>query len=284
MKVTRRLTIVAVALTGTLTLTGCSIIEDFIPGNEQPTVTVFDEPDTAANSDLDENDSGLPVIGELDNETSGTAEDAPGTDSSGTTGSPQPTVPATPATATNTTVEETFTMLDTIIQITRNTCTVNDTLGLIAETTTETFPAVPNSKPVTYTIMHVPESEKIVNTRTIAYYTTENGISPEILEDYTPTACFLTDGFSGLRKNFTEEDLALTAPAPDNITLTQTANTYQVKANNKQYTITVDRNQISKVVILDTENRTLITNVIVKASISKSDTKNFESLYYFTTS
>lgn len=283
MKVTRRLTIVAAALAGTLTLTGCSIIEDFIPGDEQPTITVFDEPETATNSNLDENDSGLPVIGETDNESSDTADDVPAADSSDTS-SPQPTAPAATATVTNTTVEETFTMLDTIIQIARNTCTVNDALGFIAETTTETFPAAPNSKPVIYTIMHVPESEKIVNTRTIAYYTTENGISPEILEDYTPTACFLTDGFSGLRKNFIEEDLALTAPAPANITLTQTANTYQVKANKKQYTITVDRNQISKVVILDTENRTLTTNVIVNASISKSDANNFESLYYFTTS
>lgn len=248
----------ATALAAALTLSGCSVIEDFLPQEEQPTLNVFDEeaePTPSEESIFDE-----PAIVEEP-----ATEQEPSDDTTSDESAPV-------ATSGPQTIGELYTNLDALVLSVENACLVENTLGSL----TQVRVSGTQTPPPPYEILYVTESDGENDIRALAYYPTGTTLNPEILTDYTPHVCALGSFYPSTISELISDESVLTAPAPEDVRITRSGTSFIVTLPNANHVLTMTGGIITQTQIVKPEET--VTRTITH-NLGKAQVDLFEQLY-----
>jgi hypothetical protein len=271
---------VAIASSAALTLSGCAVVEDLLPEEEQRTVDVFErEPSgTFEGSEPDfipeDSDGSTDGTDSVEEPTDGNAEEGASPEENADIESSDSEAAGQDNTSETSidNVGAAFDYLDEITALATNTCTTQNLLGSttrVAITNTE-------SAPDPYTILFIPESKvDDPEIRAIAYYPeSSNNLSPELLQNHNAHACGLAAYYPS---TFTEllADKELTDPLPSDMSLTKTGNRYTISLPDGTHLLATNQGLITQSSIIKTDATTTrdITHIV-----SDSDVTLFEGL------
>jgi len=247
--------IVATALAAALTLSGCSVIEDLLPQDEQPTLNVFDEEASPAPSEDSIFDEPATEETPSDSQPSEETED------------PAPAKPS----ATQT-IEQLYDNMNALVLATENACLVENTLGSL----TQVRISGTQTPPPPYEILYVTEIDAENDIRALAYYPTATTLNPEILTDYTPHICALSSFYPSTISELVGDDAALSSPAPADVRITRSGTSFVVTLPNANHILTMTGGVVTETQIVKPEET--VTRTITH-NLSKSQVDLFEQLY-----
>lgn len=261
---------IVLAMSTSLALSGCSFVEDLIPKEEQPTVTVFDDPAEDFDKDATGEESN-PADTEAENEDI-ESEQTPSEDMI----VPDEETPVEPEPENQIdTLDAAFDYLDEITALASNTCTSQDLLG------STTRVSVTNAESPTdpYSILFIPEAnaDKPEN-RAIAYYP-ENptNLNPELLSGHNAHSCGLASYYpETLTKAFGEGELS--DPLPEGYRLAKTGDRYTITFPDATHLLTASQGLIAESTIVKPNATTTRT---IEHRISPDDVKLFKNLEKF---
>lgn len=269
----RLLTSITLLSALTLTVSGCSFVEDLLPSEEQPTVTIFEDPsdiDNTPNEPTATPDSNNSASEELQEPTQSTVEPEQ-----------EPDIEPAPEPANQVAAEEIITIaaafdyLDEITAYAANTCTSQDLLG----SSTDVRITNTESGPEPYTILFIPEAEADKpERRAIAYYpTVPNNLNPELLENHNAHACGLAAYYPAtLTEAF--QDTELSDPLPAGIKLSKSGNRYTINLPEATHLLTISQGLIVESSIIKPE---ATTTRVITHQIQPTDLQLFEGLVKF---